>query len=596
MSVKKINPKGSIPQKVPAEEKTQDDAALESLSLLKATLESTADGILVVNAAGVIMSYNQKFRNMWGIPQDVLAGLEDNRAVSYVLNSLKEPQLFIEKLNFLYQNPEADCFDEIELQDGRIFERYSIPQRMGDKIVGRVFSFRDVTERKSMEEKLLYQATHDSLTGLPNRTLLYDRIEEGIKNARRHHYKLAVALFDLNRFKSINDSLGHEFGDILLEIVAKRMRRILRETDTLARLGGDEFVLVIAELTHKEEVFPIIERCLAIFNEAFEIQEHHVSASASMGVSFFPDHGKTSQELLKYADSAMYHSKNEGGHNGYKVYGSYMTDKALETLSLESDLNNALQLQQFSLFYQPILDLKTGVLQGAEALIRWIHPEKGIIGPDKFIPLAEETGLIIPMGSWVLKEVGRQMKAWKSLDIFPFFISFNVSVQQLKEKNFLQEVENMIDENQLDPRFLQMEITETGLMSNASLVLETLKNIEKKGVLIVIDDFGTGYSNLNYLNLLSVDKLKIDKSFIQDTSGKGHNIVLSILALAKKLKMGVVAEGVETKEQLEFLRKNHCEEVQGYYFSKPVESHHFVTFAQENKVLSGTYSNSNKVI
>ena len=244
----------------------KEDAALESLSLLKATLESTADGILVVNTEGIIASYNQKFRNMWGIPEQVLANKEDEKAVSYVLNSLKDPQLFIAKLQELYATPESNCFDEIELKDGRIFERYSIPQKMGDKIVGRVFSFRDVTERKSMEQQLLYQATHDSLTDLPNRTLLYDRITENIKNAKRHNYIMAVALFDLNRFKGVNDGLGHEAGDLLLQLVAKRMSRTIRETDTLARLGGDEFVLVINELTDQSEVFPIIERCLSIFN------------------------------------------------------------------------------------------------------------------------------------------------------------------------------------------------------------------------------------------------------------------------------------------------------------------------------------------
>ena len=574
----------------------KEDAALESLSLLKATLESTADGILVVNTEGIIASYNQKFHNMWGIPEQVLANKEDEKAVSYVLNSLKDPQLFIAKLQELYATPESNCFDEIELKDGRIFERYSIPQKMGDKIVGRVFSFRDVTERKSMEQQLLYQATHDSLTDLPNRTLLYDRITENIKNAKRHNYIMAVALFDLNRFKGVNDGLGHEAGDLLLQLVAKRMSRTIRETDTLARLGGDEFVLVINELTDQSEVFPIIERCLSIFNKSFKVHQHSISTSASMGISMFPTHGATAQELLKYADSAMYHAKNQGGHKGYQFYGSYMTDKAVETLDLENDLHNAIQQQQFSLFYQPILDLKTELVQGAEALLRWIHPTKGIIGPDKFIPLAEETGLIVPIGAWVLNEVGRQLKEWEALELPRFFVSFNVSVQQFKDRNFLGEMEKMISSNKISPKSLEVEITETGLMSNATLFLNSLKWLESKGIALVVDDFGTGYSNLNYLNILPINKLKIDKSFIQDDSGKGHNIALSILALAKKLKLKVVAEGVETKEQLDFLKKNQCDEVQGYYFSKPIESEHFIVFVKENRMLNEKHSNNNQVI
>lgn len=293
----------------------------------------------------------------------------------------------------------------------------------------------------------------------------------------------------------------------------------------------------------------------------------------------FPTHGATAQELLKYADSAMYHAKNQGGHKGYQFYGSYMTDKAVETLDLENDLHNAIQQQQFSLFYQPILDLKTELVQGAEALLRWIHPTKGIIGPDKFIPLAEETGLIVPIGAWVLNEVGRQLKEWEALELPRFFVSFNVSVQQFKDRNFLGEMEKMISSNKISPKSLEVEITETGLMSNATLFLNSLKWLESKGISLVVDDFGTGYSNLNYLNILPINKLKIDKSFIQDDSGKGHNIALSILALAKKLKLKVVAEGVKTKEQLDFLKKNQCDEVQGYYFSKPIESEHFIVFS-----------------
>jgi diguanylate cyclase (GGDEF)-like protein/PAS domain S-box-containing protein len=565
--------------------KHKANAALESLSLLKATLESTADGILVVNTQGIITSYNQKFRKMWGIPDYVLANREDEKAVSYVLNNLKDPTLFVEKLKTLYENPDSDCFDEIELKDGRIFERYSIPQKMGSKVVGRVFSFRDVTERKLMEQQLLYQATHDSLTSLPNRSLLYDRINESIKIAKRHRYLIGICLFDLNRFKGINDSLGHEAGDMLLQMVAKRMQGIIRETDTLARLGGDEFVLLVTELNDQSEMVSIIERCLSIFNEPFKVYHHMISTSASMGISVFPTHGSTSQELLKYADAAMYYAKGEG-HKGYKFYGPYMTDKAVEILDLENDLHAAIQNEQFRLFYQPIIDLEKGSIQGAEALLRWMHPTKGIISPDQFIPLAEETGLILPIGSWVLKEVVSQVKIWEQAGLLPLVLSFNVSTLQFKDANFLPEIETTVEAHKINPHFLQIEITETGLMSNVAMFSNTLEWLKIKGIALAVDDFGTGYSNLSYLTVLPLNKLKIDKSFIQDSSEKGRNIALSILALAKKLNLKVVAEGVETKEQIDFLKQNQCDEVQGYYFSKPVESKHFINFVRENRILN----------
>ena len=546
----------------------QIDSLKESLSTLQATLESTADGILVVNDQGTITSYNQKFRKMWRIPNKVMADKGDSKAIGYVLKQVADPEAFVEKLKFLYNAPQANCFDEINFKDGRIFERYSIPQKMGRKIIGRVFSFRDITDRKHMEQQLVYQATHDSLTGLPNRNLLLDRINESIKIAKRRHSKVAIALFDLNRFKGVNDSLGHEAGDILLNSVSQRLSAIIRETDTLARLGGDEFVLVLPEIQEKEDVFPIIQRCMAVFDIPFKVNEHTITSSISMGISLFPEHGDNAQVLLKHSDSAMYSAKAEG-QKSFHFYGSYMTDKAVEKLAAENDLHRAIQQKQFSIFYQPIFDLKTGRSQSAEALIRWNHPTKGIISPDNFIPLAEETGDIIPMGSWILQEVGRQLKEWHDDGIPPIHVAVNVSALQLKNTNFLNEIDAVITNNKLDPSWIEIEITETGLISNLNYFLETLQSIRNKGLSLAVDDFGMGYSNFSYLNILPINKLKIDKSFIQDQSEKGKNIVLTVLALAKKLNLKVVGEGIETRSQLEFLFKNQCDEAQGYYFSKP---------------------------
>ncbi|MGI4851954.1 MAG: diguanylate cyclase domain-containing protein [Janthinobacterium lividum] len=407
-------------------ETCQTDSLKESLSILQATLESTADGILVVNDQGTITSYNQKFRKMWKIPNKVLSNKGDTKAIGYVLKQVANPEGFVEKLKFLYNAPQTDCLDEIEFKDGRIFERYSIPQKMGRKIIGRVFSFRDITARKHMEQQLVYQATHDSLTNLPNRNLLLDRINESIKFAKRRHSKVAIALFDLNRFKGVNDSLGHEAGDILLNSVAQRLSGTIRETDTLARLGGDEFVLVLPEIQEKEDIFPIIQRCMAVFDIPFKVNEHTITSSISMGISLFPEHGDNALTLLKHSDSAMYSAKAEG-QKSFHFYGSYMTDKAVEKLAAENDLHRAIQQKQFSIFYQPIFNLATGKSQSAEALIRWNHPTKGIISPDNFIPLAEETGDIIAMGSWVLQEVGRQLKEWQDAGIPPIHVAVNVS-------------------------------------------------------------------------------------------------------------------------------------------------------------------------
>lgn len=552
--------------------KKESMADLEA-SILQATLESTADGILVVNREGKIVTYNQKFRKMWRIPMSFMKRAKDDKAVKHVLEQLKYPDAFLNGLMQLYTYPEMDCFDEIEFLDGRIFERYSIPQRIGDEIVGRVFSFRDVTRRKQMEEQLLQQATCDPLTGLPNRILLKDRIDQEIKHAKRQHSKVAILFFDLDRFKIVNDSLGHNVGDSLLQVVSQRLKGCIREGDTLARWGGDEFIIVLTNIKYREQVIPIISLCQEALEEIFLIDNRSISITSSVGASFYPMDGTNATVLLKNADAAMYCAKADG-RNNYRFYNPQMNAKAVEQLALAADLHKALEKQEFFLLYQPMVDLKTHKIVSVEALIRWLHPVRGLISPLEFIEVAEETGLIPLIGEWVIKTACIQNRRWQSLGLDPIKVAVNVSGIQFKQDNIVQVVETALAEAKLAPQYLNLELTESSIMGDTQTYIYAMNALKKLGVGLVIDDFGTGYSSLSYLKRFPVNKIKIDKSFVRDIhiDEDDKAIVQAIIAMAQQLKLRVVAEGVETREQLTFLQTHHCDEIQGFYFSPPINA------------------------
>ncbi len=555
-------------------------------SLLQATLESTADGILVVNGKGKIVTCNQRFRKMWRIPLSYMKSSNDEKAINHVLKQLLNPEVFIEKLGQLYAHPEMDCFDEIEFLDGRIFERYSIPQYINNEIIGRVFSFRDVTRRKQMEEQLFLQATCDPLTGLPNRILLRDRINQEIKHAKRQHSKVAVLFFDLDRFKLINDSLGHNIGDLLLQEVSQRLKKCIREEDTLARWGGDEFIIVLRNIDYREQIIPLITECQEILAESFYIDHHSITMTSSVGVSFYPMDGKSTTVLLKNADAAMYTAKADG-RNNYRFYTPHMNDQAVEHLSFANDLRKALDDNEFFLLYQPLIDLKTQRIVSAEALIRWSHPIRGLVSPLDFIHVAEETGIIQFIGEWVLKTACEQNKLWQKKGLGPIKVAVNVSGIQFKQNNIVQIVSSALSDSGLEAKYLDVELTESSIMGNNHIYIATMNELKKMGVGLVIDDFGTGYSNLGYLKRFPVNKIKIDKSFVRDISRDEDDkaIVQAIIAMAQQLKLRVVAEGVENKEQLDFLQTHNCDEVQGYYFSPPIKSEEFgeLLLNQKNK-------------
>lgn len=553
---------------------TQEEKINSSLSIFKSTIESTTDGILVVNRQGKIIIYNQRFRKMWKIPRKVLDAGDDKKAIEFVLKALKDPQKFMSIITQFYAMPHMMGNDEFEFIDGRCIEFYSLPQRIGKKIVGRVFSFRDMTVRKKMEQRLLYMATHDELTSLPNRTLLLEKITQCIEHSQSIQRKAAVVFIDIDRFKGVNDSLGHDIGDALLKNVSQRLSSCIRDKDTLSRWGGDEFVLLLPDLKSYDEVSTVVKRCLETLRTPFEVDEHCIMATASIGVSFYPKDGHLAQNLLKNADSAMYHAKSEG-RNNYQVYKHHMTKQAVEKLELEYDIHNAIKSEQFELYYQPIIDLNSGAIRGAEALIRWNHPIKGFMSPDKFIIIAEETGSIVPIGSWVLKEACRQFKTWQDKKLPQLFMSVNVSAQQLKDDTFFNCLEKVLKETGMDPHYLELEITETSFMNNLKTLLPLITCIKQRGVTFSVDDFGTGYSSLNYIHTLPVDRLKIDKSFVQDESQHKGSITTSIITLAKSLNLKIIAEGIETEKQHDFLRRHNCDMGQGYLFYRPMTAQAF---------------------
>lgn len=544
-----------------------------SMSLVKATLESTADGILVIDRQDKIISSNEKFRKMWRIPHAILKKGSNSEITEHVLKQLKDPDEFMSSLQKLYDEPNSDCFDEVEFSDGRIFERYSIPQRVGDDIIGRVFSFRDVTKHKKMEEQLTRQVTHDTLTSLPNRALLMDRLNQSIRQAKRSQSNVAVLFFNLDRFRFVNNSYGHATGDSLLQVVAKKLNSCLREGDTLARWGGDEFVMILSSIGNKSNVIPIIKDCLTALKKAICIDEHTISMSSSIGVSFFPRDGADASTLLKNADSAASFAKSVG-RNNFQFYTLEMNRRAVVKLELENDLRKALDHDQFVLHYQPLVDFRTGQIISVEALLRWQHPVHGLIPPLDFIPLAEETGLILPIGDWVLRTACQQNKQWQDEGLPLVKMVVNVAGLQFRQKDVVKNIESSIDWSGLDPKYLDLELTESTVLENTPVFLSVLRGLKDLGVGLVIDDFGTGYSSLSYLKHFPIDKIKIDRSFVKDIliNEDSGAIVRAIIAMAQQLKLRVVAEGVETYEQWAFLQDNDCDEMQGYYFSRPLAS------------------------
>ena len=425
-----------------------------------------------------------------------------------------------------------------------------------------------ITERT--QANLYRLAHHDALTGLPNRLLFIDRLGQAMAQANRNERLVAVMLLDLDRFKAINDTLGHTMGDLLLRNVAEFLVSCVREDDTVARLGGDEFTIMLPEIQHIQDAATVAQKILDAFTRPFFLDGHELFIGTSIGIALYPFNEDLSL-LLRNADIAMYEVKQQGGNN-YQFYTAEMNTASLQRLSLEGALRRALERGEFVLHYQPQIDLTRGEIVGVEALVRWQHPERGLLGPMEFIPLAEENGLIVPIGEWVLRTACAQARAWQEAGLRPIRVAVNLSVRQFYQKNLVETVARILEQTGLDSRYLELEITESCLMQNTQTTVALLAELNRLGMRISIDDFGTGYSSLSYLKRFPVDTLKIDRSFVCDigTDPDDDAIVKAIIALAQSLELRVVAEGVETPEQLHFLRTHGCNEIQGYLISRPL--------------------------
>ena len=437
---------------------------------------------------------------------------------------------------------------------------------------------------EAANKQLRHLASHDALTGLPNRVLLDDRMAQAVAHAKRDGHSFAVAMFDLDRFKMVNDSMGHRAGDKLIKEVAHRLAGIARSTDTVGRLGGDEFLFIMERLEKREDAELIARRAVEVLAAPIRLDGVDVHTSASIGIAAFPADGKTVETLIANADAAMYCAKQRG-RNAIQCYAAGMNSATQERVRLESDLHQALALKQFELHYQPKVDTRTGMIHGAEALVRWRHPERGLVPPGEFIPVAESCGLIDAIGEWVVRESCRQARAWQLEGLPALRVAVNLSAFQFRHGNLLQMIREALEAAHLEPRYLEVEITESALMSDPEDSVTILEQLSRMGVVVSVDDFGTGYSSMSYLRRFPIDKLKIDRGFIAELISRADDasIVKAIVSLAHSLQLKVVAEGVETSEQLDLLKSLGCDQYQGYCFSPAVPAKNFAALLRESQ-------------
>ncbi len=685
------------------QEKTTD--LEKSLSLLRATLESTADGIMMVNGKGQVVDWNQKFIEMWRIPSHMLESGIERIGFEYILSQLTNPQTVISDVQYLYENPEWQGeLPVLHFKDGRIFERFTQPQKIGDEIVGRVYSFRDVTQkriaddalrireraiessihgvaiiditkkeqpiiyvnkafekmtgyastdavgmdiykifvmnmdkinqkrielaikecheetielestrknnesywcelsiapvkdsfeevrhfvcivnditdRREMERQLIRQATHDSLTELPNRVLLIDRVEQAILQAKKKKNMVAFLFLDLDKFKLTNDTLGHSMGDKLLQSVANRLLIATNDFDTVARLGGDEFVVLLPDISHEDQAITIVSDILQLLDKSFQIEQHTLNITGSIGVSFYPKDGTDYESLMKSADLSMYHAK-DSGRNTFKVYDPEMNQRVINHMQLDNALREAMDRKEFYIVYQPLIDLKEDRIIGAEALLRWNSHFLGEVSPMQFIGFAEENGLILEIGEWVLRQSCMQLVKWHKQGLDNLSMAVNISGKQFKGGKLPELVQKILEETGLAPQFLELELTESLLVDDVEMAVRTMYALKDMGVKIVIDDFGTGYSSLSYLKQFPVDKLKIDRSFVNESMENENEaaIARAVINLGHTLNLKVLAEGIETEIQSKFMKDHDCDFAQGYFYLKPAREDAFIVY------------------
>jgi len=551
------------------------------LKLAAAVFSESPLGIMITDKDAVILRVNQAFTGITGYSVEEVVGQNPR-----LLKSGRHDEAF-------YQNLWASL-NETGQWEGEIWNRrkngevhpewHSIAciKNTRGEVTNYISSFKDITEKKLSEIHVQRLAHYDALTNLPNRVLLQDRLERAIVQAKRREQKVAVLFFDLDNFKVINDTMGHSTGDILLQMVAGNLKSCMREEDTVARLGGDEFVAILNDITSEQDVMVVADKVLSTMQKSLPLEGKQVNVSFSLGISLFPDNGKDCETLLKYADIALYRAKQKG-KDRYEFFTQEMTIAFQERHRLGDDLKHAIEQKQFTLNYQPQVDLESGAVVGVEALIRWEHPERGLVPPFKFIPVAEETGLIVPLGQWVLEEACRQQYIWRQAGLH-VRMAVNLSARQLQDGKLLSTLARMMNEFVIEPGMLELELTESCLMDDPESSIQLMHDIKELGLGLAMDDFGTGYSSLSYLKRFAMDTLKIDRSFVRDLPDDEQDaaIATTIIAMARNLGLKVLAEGVETVEQLQFLQNHGCDEVQGYYFSKPLPAEEVQLLLKKN--------------
>jgi diguanylate cyclase (GGDEF)-like protein/PAS domain S-box-containing protein len=545
------------------------------------TLNSIGDAVLSIDLQGTVTYLNPVAERMTGWPRQEALGRPLADIFRIIDAATREPAR-----NPMDQAMELDgivgltpnCLlvrrDGVEMA---IEDSASPIHDRAGQVIGAVIVFHDVSAARALSLQAIHLSQHDFLTDLPNRMLLNDRLTQAIGLARRHSHRLAVLFLDLDRFKHVNDSLGHGIGDRLLQSVARRLVACVRTSDTVSRQGGDEFVVLLSEITHADDAAATAQKIIAALVAPHDVAQHQLHVTVTIGISIFPADGPNAETLIKCADTAMYHAK-ERSRNSYQFFERAMNARAVERQSIEAGLHLALARGEFVLHYQPKIDLDTGATTGAEALIRWVHPERGLMLPKDFVPIAEDCGLIVPIGQWVLREACRQARAWIDEGRPPLAVAVNISAVEFRDPRFLDHVRRALRDTRLEARYLELELTESSLLQHPDATAFALQVLKDMGVQVAIDDFGTGYSSLSYLRQFPTSVLKIDQSFVHEISADrvGTSIVCAVISMGRSLGHRVIAEGVETAEQLAFLRAQHCGEGQGYYFSRPVAAGQFI--------------------
>jgi diguanylate cyclase (GGDEF)-like protein/PAS domain S-box-containing protein len=565
------------------ERKQAEESLQRSASEYRDLFEKANDAILIVRPEDqTILEANRKACETYGLPHDEIVGMSLKSFTRDVYRSE-------EQIRRILRDGSAENFETVHFsRDGTpidlLVSSSLVDYRGGTAILS---VCRDITESKRAKVQIERLAYHDALTNLPNRTRFADRLEIALSQARTEGRHLAILFLDLDRFKVVNDSLGHKVGDLLLQKAANRLAQLIRGGDTLARLGGDEFIILLSRIDNDEDASRVAQKILQLFKKPFVLGDRELFVSASIGISIYPHHGEDRETLVKNADIAMYRAKQEGRDN-FQVHTSRHTHDAITRLALETDLRKGLENGVFPVYFQPLINIETGKIVGTEALARWRHPLRGLMRPADFIPIAEETGLIVPLGARILREACRQTRRWHTEGSPDLRLSVNLSARQFHQQDLVRQIAEVLEATGIPANQLELEITESIAMQNVEVNVVTLRQLKDLGIRITIDDFGTGYSSLSYLKKFPIDTIKIDQSFVRDVTTDANDaaIVRAAIVMAHELKLNVIAEGVETREQLEFLKRRHCDEMQGYFFSEPLTGDGFEALLRSGRVFT----------